>query len=239
MHTPPKKIFIIILLVFISGRAESIFSNFQTLTHDTSLIEHLDSLFLSDQKVFVAQRAGPQNIYVGGVMETFSLQIEQVLSLVQNYRQYTRYFSLAKEVTPAGDSTDWAAKRYYVELGTWSIPARIWSIVRVDDLQATDHGTALLFFEKVESDTLHQKWMEKNEKRHRVLDAKEFMGYWAVDSISKDRVRIAFVAMMDPGFYVPGWLMRFAWRVMLPKLLKDIQQTLEHEKSDFLQSSPE
>ncbi len=221
---------LLIILIAFNCRG-AVFERFDPYVGDTDLLPRLDSLFSSDQKVFIGEKLDHHDFYVGGVMETFSLKAKSVIQLVQNYREYTKYFSLAKQVVPAEQSQDWESKNYYIELGIWSIPARVWSIVKVHDLRYRPDSTAVLYFHKTGPDSTHQKWAEKNSRRHRVLGAKEFLGYWAVRPVGEGRVRVAFVALIDPGFYVPAWLIRLAWRIMLPTLLNDIEKTLNRVSS--------
>ena len=61
-----------------------------------------------------------------------------------------------------------------------------------------------------------------------VGDLKELNGTWTLEPLDQDgRTLVAYSVDLDPGFFVPGWLVRLALSADLPDLLKSLRRRVE------------
>jgi hypothetical protein len=209
----------LVLISLLTGAAA--FDRFSRYGADSAAIAALDSLFAGGGREFIARRIDRGSAYIGGVFDTVHLSAERVAGLVQQYERYDSLFSLIKRARPACAASA-ETQCYYVEFGAWPVPIRVWTISPISAPVRTG-ARRTLFFSRHPDTTLYAPWAKRNKRRIRVRQLEAFAGYWVIESRGPALSRIAFVSLMDLGIEVPRWVIAFAWRIMLPGLLRDVR----------------
>ncbi len=228
---PLRAIRLLLLLACVSAQtaASPAFGAFRDYGADSAVIRRLDSMFRRTGKDFVAERIGRGSAYIGGVFDTIGIAWKEIAKLVKCYDQYEEVFSLIKKAQPTcGRRAD---SCYYIEFGAWPVPVRVWSITPVKPPVWRENRLAFFYFQHPDS-SLYSAWEKTNSRRTRVIRLRTFAGYWLLAPRGPRETRVAFVALMDLGIDVPGWVVGFAWRIMLPRLLRDMRAYFKNEQTE-------
>ncbi len=216
-------IFIFICSIFLYAHANPI-------TGGNTFYHSLDSLFELPQTInFATVSSDKKKIYIGADFQTMDIPFEKFKSAFVDYNWFTKNLRVIRKFTRISDGPNLSP------LGTYDFEARIsiargWAILNVDSIQEDISGYFRLILVGNDNEALNSNW-EPSHKGIFISKCDDVYIEWRFKRVNDSKTRVGFITWMTPRAYVPQWLFKFAAKIALPGILKDLESAIRRKNS--------
>jgi hypothetical protein len=197
-----------------------------------SLRHSVDSLFgLSDPINFTTIiHHNNSKIYVGTSCRTMNIPFADIEVAFRDYKWVTGHISAISRFKKISQGTNLSAA------GTFDFEAKIgiakgWAILNIDSIQIDTSGYFRMVFvgnDDAKMDSIFRPF----HKGFFIAKGNNFYIEWRIVKLNASQSRIGFITWLSPQMYVPEWLFKFASKIALPGILKDLEKALKKKNSE-------
>ncbi|MBD3316115.1 MAG: hypothetical protein GF344_10030 [Chitinivibrionales bacterium] len=194
---------------------------------DSSTMRTIDSLYHSDGDTnWIDLVSETESVYVGASFRTFSRPYGEVKATLLDFDAYGKAFKFVREFLPLHDDslTHLPSYHAYFELGT--VLYRVWAVGAVESIDSSGDSLLQVRIAKTHDKGLTEQWRDAPKGGIIAVQADLFGLRWYCRRLGPEKTRAGFVAWLSPTVNLPRWIIRFAYRVFVPRFLEDVELRL-------------
>jgi hypothetical protein len=199
---------------------------------ELDLVKRADSLFAENSEITdVGVWRKKPRVYYGLALRTINVADSVVWKKIESFERYGEIFRYIHSFRRIRDESIPEDRPVYL-FEARAAMMEYWGIVRVERITREKDGTLYMYMKQVSDSALVERYRPAWPGLF-LLESHDLTMRFSVRKSGNGTTKAGFTAVVEPDFYVPGWLYNLASRKVFPRFIEDLENAVTSVEIDY------